>query len=287
MKVNILIAMLLTSQVKVRAKESFIGTVVKIKGEVYRLYNPISKTNEVIHKNMISSNSKLYEKDIILTSEKSFVKIKLTDDTVISIGSGTRLSITKFNNNYKKRLMLFDLLHGKIRAHIIKKAKSGDLIQINSKTASIGVRGTSFFTSVYKVKSKMTTDVLLMTGKVETNVTGLLKPVTLMPKQGLSTLLSVSDGNYSSLTEISNESLVLLQKYSEDFLPDLVDKNGKRIDLDNEILKKYKYRVKENVKESKEKDNTKEEEEEYEEDDEGQAYEVDVEVNQESSENNE
>ncbi len=105
-------------------------------------------------------------KDSVVTGEKSFAKIKMVDDTVVSLGPHSHFSV----NNYKfttkeKRRAFYDLIQGKMRMHIKRKAKS-DSIMIKTGDYSMGVRGTEILANVLPSKKGLRTQIAVISGNV-------------------------------------------------------------------------------------------------------------------------
>ncbi len=80
----------------------------------------------------------------VVTGKKSILKIKLEDESVLSLGPSSKMSLAQKLDSSPK---IIELLQGKLRAIINEKTpvpKEGHKIYIKTRTASMGVRGTDF-----------------------------------------------------------------------------------------------------------------------------------------------
>lgn len=136
---------------------SFVGTIIFSKGQIIK-----KRQEEEIN---ASKEGKILSKDIIKTGRASVVKMKMVDETIISLGPETEFEISKFD--YKKqgdRQSIFYLSQGQIRAHFPIKAKDGD-IEFKTKNTTMGIRGTTLLANVQKENEQ--TEYLLLEGKID------------------------------------------------------------------------------------------------------------------------
>ena len=145
-----------------KAVPTFAGKVVRIKGEVFKIKKGETEERGVVHGDKFRSG------DSIRTNEKSFIRIEMADESMISLGPKSKLVIEKFEFKEKNdRKSVYGLIVGKMRAHFPIKAKPGD-ITVATKTTSMGIRGTKILANVHKNdKNKNVTEYALLTGKVE------------------------------------------------------------------------------------------------------------------------
>jgi len=123
------------------AKE-FVGKIKKIKGVAY-----IDRADKRVD---IKLGDSIYQNDII-TTEKGVVGVTLRDNTLISLGTRSKVSVNDFIFNPEKK----DL---SLRAEVLKGTASfltgtiaklnKDAMKIKTKTATIGIRGTHFIVEV-------------------------------------------------------------------------------------------------------------------------------------------
>lgn len=93
------------------------------------------------------------QKDILTTSERSRVKIKFTDATIISIGQNSRFSISEYLTDDAPAAD-FTVTKGFFKALTGTIGKiAPDKFKIRTKNATIGIRGTTFIGEVYDTNS--------------------------------------------------------------------------------------------------------------------------------------
>ncbi len=117
---------------------SAIGTVTFIKGKVYRTKIAEQTSEE------LGVNFPILEKDIIQTAEKSAIKIQMSDSTIITLGQNSHFNFENFTAKSKsEREAAYALKMGKARVEVPVKLSKGKL-NFNTRTVSLGVRGTEF-----------------------------------------------------------------------------------------------------------------------------------------------
>jgi hypothetical protein len=205
----------------------FAGSIIKLRGSAFKL---VANTGEQV---ILNKDSKVHSGDLIITSSKSFVKLKMTDDTSISIASNTTFKIKEFLHKGEKRKTIFNLVHGKYRAKINRKVKEGQEVTFGSRTVSVGVRGTEFFSNAYAVSNAPVGDVALLKGNVSTNVLG-KGAVDLTPGKALNTNALKQGKN---LTSISAKNLEAISANEEYMLPEMQKADGSFVDLNKAIEK--------------------------------------------------
>lgn len=115
-----------------------IGVVKKAIGDV-----SVLRDNQ---KSILVESDKIYEKDTIITGDKSYVSIIFEDKTQFRLGSNSNLSIKEYLfDKSKKSRMIFSSTEGSLdvqTGQISKIAK--DNFKMHSNTLLIGIRGTTF-----------------------------------------------------------------------------------------------------------------------------------------------
>lgn len=121
----------------------------------------------------VESNAKIgvkvFEKDVVITADKSVAKIVLQDKNILHIAASSRLKIKGFeaadNKGYSSSTL--DLIYGKIRSQVVTHPKFADkpVFKIRTPSAVAGVRGTDFI--VTHVKGGDITKVETLRGTVE------------------------------------------------------------------------------------------------------------------------
>lgn len=128
-----------------------IGAVSKIKGTA------------LINQQSLTLTSTLQEGDVIETGPKSFVQLKMNDQTIINLSAKTKIILKRYALNPEHREVNINLLIGKIKTHFRQKLIGPGSLQVTTKSTSFGVRGTEFITESSSLgKTKM----ILLEGKV-------------------------------------------------------------------------------------------------------------------------
>jgi len=199
-----------------------IGTVASLKGVAWR--SPHQSGEKI----MLAKDSSVFESDQIVTSE-GILKIHLVDDTVLVLGPNSKFNLANFKNDPAgKRENLFDLLLGKLRIKINKKASEEDKIIINTPSISLGVRGTEILSNAYLVKNEPTTDLALLSGKGELDTSQLgidTKSIELNKGEAVNTNLLKEKG-VSSVQTLSPSARESLQNNEMSFLPNMQSPDG-------------------------------------------------------------
>lgn len=167
-----------------KASTSEVGRVILLKGDVFKL-----KGGEEKEIKLVKSHS-IVEGDVIKTKANSIVKIKMLDDTMISLGPNSIYQFKEFKfKNPSDRQSTMGLLVGQMRAHFVNKAKNPDDLKIKTRASSMGIRGTELVANVHPLESgKMVTEVALLSGKMDVtnNNSGATKSI--LPKDHLITI---------------------------------------------------------------------------------------------------
>lgn len=137
MKFNKLILLLIALMAISFQAYSEVATVIIAKGKVTKL-GPNQKNASVVKK-----GDRLVEDTSLLTSKKSFVRIRFADKSTINLGPESKIVIKKMP---KKKANMVNLLTGMIKAEVKKqsKKKSKTKMLVKTRTAVMGVRGTKF-----------------------------------------------------------------------------------------------------------------------------------------------
>ncbi|WP_428023597.1 FecR family protein [Arcobacter sp.] len=120
-----------------------VAKVVALKGDAY-----IIRGKQEIKLDLLT---KILKDDIVKTKDNSKIQIIFTDNTIITIGKNSQLAISDYvfdekNNQYKAD---FGLLKGTFRTITGKIGKiSPDRFKLNSKSSTIGIRGTQIISNV-------------------------------------------------------------------------------------------------------------------------------------------
>ena len=144
-----------------------VAQVTKVRGNVTQLV-PGSH-----HAIKVKKGDLLYEDTSVVTSNRSFVKIKFIDNSVLSVGPKSKVVVNEIK---LKRGGVISLLKGKIRTKVQKGSDKRNKFMIKTRTAALGVRGTDFQT-IYNADNKVT-NLLTYKGEVAmAKITPELRPV--------------------------------------------------------------------------------------------------------------
>jgi hypothetical protein len=210
--------------------QEIIGEVLILKGSASLVNEKGEKLKDLKEKDSISLS------DTISVAEKSFLRLKMIDKSLLSFGGNSEVKLEKYIVEDKKRVSILSLVRGKIRAEI-EKIEGEDIpdedkiYQINTQSVSIGVRGTEFLVNSYLVSKKPVADTVLLSGKVNAQVVG-SKAVNLIPGQAINSSEFLARGK---IRTISQKSIAKLIANKEAFLPNIQLPDGNFIDLDKKL----------------------------------------------------
>ncbi len=112
-----------------------VGTVVDVSGDVWLM--DAGKAWRLAVEDKVDS-----EKTVV-TEEDGLIQIELTDGSLLNIASRTRIKLDKYVVE-KHESFSFDVLWGKVRYEVNKIIDPNNAFNVQTTTAAIGVRGTSF-----------------------------------------------------------------------------------------------------------------------------------------------
>ena len=133
----------------------FIAKVIIVRGSVTSLAIPEKKAANLKEGEMVRQGTS------IVTGKNSFVRLKFKNGALISLGSNSKIVVYDLG---KKKSGMISLIQGKLRAKVEKKVKEQSFF-VNTRTASLGIRGTEFQT-IYNRDNKVTS-MLTYDGKVQ------------------------------------------------------------------------------------------------------------------------
>ena len=118
-------------------------------GKVLQLNGPLFAKKADATIKVLSVNSQVEEGDTLITEDKTYARVRFSDDSEIILRPNTRFRISEYyfdKASPKGDKSFFDLLKGGIRAvtGMIGKRSSLGSYKMTTVTAVIGVRGTSY-----------------------------------------------------------------------------------------------------------------------------------------------
>ncbi len=211
---------------KGRAVPKYIAQIKLLKGKVFKLLDGEMEEVQV--------GARFSKLDTLVTSELSYAKIAVVDDTIVSIGPKSELKFSSFNFVDKTdRQITFDLIKGQLRAHVKNKAKAGEII-FKTKVTAMGVRGTEILINHQTFKNKEISEYALLFGIAEINDKSgkieLIESDRVVFVQDPKTLVGANEK--LSFTKSESESLKALkmddEKEFKPFMPYFVPENVKQ-----------------------------------------------------------
>ncbi|HEX3045670.1 MAG TPA: FecR family protein [Bacillota bacterium] len=112
--------------------------ISKVKGKVAVKYNGKQTWDSAL------ANAQLHEKDTVMTWDKSWVTLKLFDGSVLTVEPGTTLYIKSLKSSNKIKQSIFKVFTGKVLAKVSEYLEKGSRFEIESESATAGVKGTYF-----------------------------------------------------------------------------------------------------------------------------------------------
>lgn len=189
-----------------------VATITALKGLVV-----IERAGESIE---ASLGAKLEAKDIVITKENSRLQIIFKDETIISLGKNSNFSIKEYLfEDSQAPIAKFEMIKGAMRTITGKIGKiAPDKFTVQTKTATIGIRGTNFSVVVGDDSSYQ---VYCTYGEIS---------VTIERKEYI-----VKQGFYSN---ISPDGTVEIKEFSAQDLKDMKTKNfGENKQRESEVSK--------------------------------------------------
>jgi hypothetical protein len=254
------------------AQAKTIGLFTMVKGPVEVFYAPSSnadapgrkvKFEDTYYKVRRAKVGKRLQFDqIIKTGPTSKAKITFINGDTMMVAAGTALNLSVFQGKLKKKTkkgQVLNLIYGKVRS-VISKSGPRNNMQIKTKAAVAGVRGTDFFVSYNPSIDLSRVDVLR--GRVEVREDEGAKPKMIKKGYSLSVDKTQKDKlnqlklrplTKSKLEEIENETslktdqavLKSLPKTVQKQIQDIEEKSKQVIlqDIKEEEPEKYKVLV--------------------------------------------
>ncbi len=144
-----------------QAVPKHIAQVKIAKGKVFKLTNGKQKEIKV--------GDRLYKSDTLITNSSSIAQILIVDDTIMTLGANSELNFAEFKFVDKtKRQAVYSFIRGQIRGLIKNKAQEGDIV-IQTKFATMGIRGTELFVNHQTINNLEVSEFALISGKVVVN----------------------------------------------------------------------------------------------------------------------
>jgi len=102
------------------------------------------------HPRTVVSSGAIDQGDVIKAEATQTLKLKFSDGSEIWVAPSTSVTVQAFSATTEKRVALFHLESGSLRAIATKYKTEKPSLVIHTKSATMGVRGTEFFVQVDK-----------------------------------------------------------------------------------------------------------------------------------------
>ena len=144
---------------KGKAIPTYIAQITVMKGKVQKMSK--GSTSDV------QPGERFNKGDSIITNEKSFVKLLVVDDTILSLGPKSEINFEDFDFTEKTdRKIVYNFIKGQLTGHVKNKAKENDIV-VKTKMASMGIRGTQILVN-HESRGKVDiSEFALLTGSAE------------------------------------------------------------------------------------------------------------------------
>ncbi len=153
----------IVSSLMVSAQAANLGKATKVIGHVTKI------AQESMEEKPLKVDDDIAPRDTIVTLEKSMAQVILVDGSVLTFGPKTKFNFRNMiYDEKKKRIIEFDLLYGQLRGTISKKSSKENRVKVDTRTVSMGVRGTEILMNnkVEDVKSEVS-EVALLSGDAQ------------------------------------------------------------------------------------------------------------------------
>lgn len=159
-----------------------VGHIMAIRGQVL-----IARDKQAVK---AESGGALYLNDTISTKSDARVKMRFTDDSVLTLTSNSRLNIKQYlyGRSDEQGGSIFELLDGQLRTLV----GQGDL-EIHTPTAVAAARGTFFFVQVKYINNVVVTEISLLEGTLEVKSSDSTKGDTVILSPGETTTVGLEE----------------------------------------------------------------------------------------------
>lgn len=157
MKLFTLLALLLSSLSIFAQSPKYIGELKSYRGKVFKQING--------YLSPVSMGEKFSQNEAIVTQDKSFAKIQMIDETILTLSENSELKFSNFKfKNKNEREGVFDFVKGQIRALVKNKSPKKDALQFKTKFAAMAVRGTELLINHRSLNAKEISEFALVEG---------------------------------------------------------------------------------------------------------------------------
>ncbi|SFL27454.1 FecR family protein [Paenibacillus sp. 1_12] len=234
----------------IQAKSTRTAIVVNIKGNVTVKKSGGSKSYTAYN------DMTLNQGDVISTGASSSVVVRIADhDDEITIGDNAEVSVTDLANEGNGKQSKISSWAGSMWVKVKTLVGAQDEFEVETPTATMGVKGTQFFTGVNPVTGE--TFVVVGAGAVQTTTTTYQQSDISNPQNDNTTLLlptqQINLTGRDEVTDVATKTEIIdIFQFVERSSPELLEaiiKNKAEIDKENaEFIEKKKAEIAENNK---------------------------------------
>lgn len=144
---------------KGKAIPTYIAQLTILKGKALKVSKGVQSE--------IKAGDRFNKGDSIITKDKSFAKLLVVDDTILSVGSNSELNFEDIDFMEKTdRKIIYNFVKGQLTGHVKNKAKEND-ITVKTSMAAMGVRGTQILVNHQTLNNVSISEFALLTGSAE------------------------------------------------------------------------------------------------------------------------
>ncbi len=190
------------------------GTVVFVLGKAF-----VKRGETEIQ---LKQGDKIFAKDIIRTEGRSKIKLYFNDESVLTLGENTTLSLEEYTLSLldDKRSVVLNLIRGRLRAIVGKIiGGAGSRYEVKTPTSITGIRGTHFY--IFAMENL--TRVVLFSGEISLRniLESIMGEVILKPGQMSIVPKDMPPADAVNLSEDEQTGLILeTEIYEEEGMPE-------------------------------------------------------------------
>ncbi len=187
-------------------KKPLVAKLSFIKGTVTLIRDGNSQDAEI--------NTRLRPNDIIITSAKSEANILFANIGISKIKANSEVGINNLFKSKQGDLIEMSVKKGKLASSLKKLIRTEDNFLVNTPTAVVGVRGTTFLVIVIPAKESK---VAVFSGKVDiTDLMGKAQPISVEEfKEAILPQLDLSKARVVTMRDSSYRDMVALNQAEE------------------------------------------------------------------------
>lgn len=146
--------------------ETEIGRLAVVTGDVRIVRDANSDAGQPA-----KANDPVHNGDVVKTGNGAAAKVLFTDQSIMDVGANSAFKVTDYDlKQGDNRTGTFSLVYGKLRALVTKQVGENGNVQVRTKDAVMGVRGTEFVVDQPKAQAGMPTpptQIAVMSGRLQ------------------------------------------------------------------------------------------------------------------------